>query len=144
MTLPQDVQSLRLGTWNRRRSDAWTDQVFRLRVISFMDSFVEIHSWAGSWDVTERFSDTTHDALGGMISNINVRVPRGPTGEPNEIDFKQRPGVRLLLLGVTRRKDPSRFEVALPFPSGSFTSGVAVDRLLDKARLSLEAEHARA
>ena len=123
-------------TWNRRASDAWTDAAFRAPVLTYMHSFVELHGWVehGAWDVTERFAD----------NGINVRVPRTPPVQPpNEADFKQRPGMRLLILGVTRTRDQRRFETALSFPDGATTLPVELAVLLDLAGRSLEVEHAR-
>jgi hypothetical protein len=135
-TLPIDVESLRYGTWNRRPSDAWTNLALRVQIVATLDAFVIAHNWADAWDATERFTDT----------GINVRVPRTPPVQPAEVeDFKQRNGIRILVLGVTRDGThgftPERFEVALSFPMGN--EDPLLPTLLDIARRTLEAEHAR-
>ena len=101
-----------------------------------MTGFVEMHSWVehGAWDVTERFAD----------NGINVRVRRqSPVQPPDEADFKQRPGARLLNIGVTRTRDQRRFEVALSFALGPNTPAQEIANSLMLVRLSLEAEHMR-
>lgn len=123
---------IRQFPWNRRPSDAWTDAAFRAPVLSFMRSFAATHSWVatGAWDVTERFTGRS----------VDVKVPRrSPVQPPEDVDFKQRDGVRILVLGVTRTRDRERFEVALSFPDGPRTSEGQLAVLLDRAQLSLEA-----
>jgi hypothetical protein len=143
MDKPQDIRQL---PWNRRPSDAWTDAAFRAPVIAFMVGFVAGHSWVetGAWDATERFTSTSAEARGLGWSSIEVKVPRKSPVQPAEVaDFKQRTGVRILVLGVIRMRDQRRFEVALTFPAGSFTTATAIDTLLGHARFALEAEHKR-
>lgn len=131
MTLPQDVARLKNGTWNRRPSDAWTDPVMRGQIVAFMDTFVTAHGWTKRWDVTERFTDT----------GINVRVPRTqPVQPPDDPDFRQRGGLRILVMAVTRTRDKQRFEVGVSLPMGNTEPLLTI--LLDSVRRSLEAAHA--
>jgi hypothetical protein len=121
--------------WQRRASDAWTTAPLRAPVLTFLDGFVAEHGWARAWDVTERFSD----------HGVNVRVPRrSPVQPPEREPFYQRPGLRLLVIGVTRCRDARRFEVAISLPRGNTTPASELTVLLGRARLSLEAENRRA
>jgi hypothetical protein len=121
--------------WQRRASDAWTDESFREVVLTFLDEFLSSHTWAEEWEVVEKFSDTLHTS---SPSSINVKVPFGPTGPPNVEDFKQRNGDRLLVLTVVRERDQARFEHGITFTLGSATPQSRVDELLDHARLAFE------
>jgi len=129
MTLPADVATLRLGTWNRRKSDSWSDFSFRAQVVDFLDAFVDLRSWASSWIVTERFA----------TSNINVKIPRTlPVQEAELEDFKQRDGVRILVVVVVR-VDQAELEVATSFPNGPGTTPAALAKILDLAGPSIDA-----
>jgi len=130
MPLPVDVASLRYGTWNRRSSDAWTDFATRSLVVAFLDAFLAEHGWANAWDCTERFAD----------NGISVKVRRTPPVQPAERDdFQQRPGLRLLIMGVTRKRDTRRFEVAISFGRGTTTVNDSIAMLLDRTRESFRA-----
>ncbi len=126
MNTPRDIAFLRFK-WTRLDTQAWTDEGLRAQVIAFLDAFLAEHGWAKSWDVEERFTD----------NGVSVRVPAGPVNPPDPPDFKIRPGLRFLRLGVTRSMDLARFEVALSFPQGNATPGVP--ELLAQGRLSLRA-----
>lgn len=121
--------------WRRRAGDAWTSEPLRAPVLTFLADFVRGHSWAREWDVTERFSDR----------GIDVRVPRkSPVQPAEETPFYQRRGLRLLVIGVTRCRDSRRLEVAISLPQGNETGSAELAALLDRVRLTLEAENRRA
>ncbi len=132
MALPVDVAHLRLGTWNRRRSDAWTDFTFRSQAVDFLDAFVDLRRWAERWVVTERFA----------TSNVNVRVQRTPpVQEADDEDFKQRDGARILVVVVVREKDQVELEVALSFPKGPSTPMSELAKLLTLGGQSIDAQN---
>jgi len=128
--LPPDVARLRFGTWNQRPSDAWTDAATRAAAVAFLDSFLAEHGWADAWDCTERFAS----------NGIDVRVPRTPPVQPAErADFQQRPGLRLLVMGVRRKRDQRRFEVAISFTRGDDIAariGILLQRVRESFRAS--------
>lgn len=126
---PLDIQN---RPWTRRTSEAWTTASLRAQVLTFIGDYVAARSWLTSWDVVECFVD------GG----INVKVPRTPPVQPAEDDFQQRPGLRLLKFGVTRKRDSVRLEVAVDFRSGVITTD-DVARALQLVSMSLDAEHRR-
>ena len=146
--LPADIARLKFP-WRRRASDAWTTATLRASVLTFLNTFIASRSWTNAWDVTERYADTAHEGRGMSPQGIQARVPRGPAllfdNTPEE-DFQRRPGVRLLVLGVTRcggKRGTRRMEVSLHFPRGNKTPPMELAILLDRAGASLDAEHRR-
>lgn len=125
-----DAQDIATKPWRRRASDAWTNAAFRAPVLTYLTSFLAFHSWADSYEVTERFIDR----------GIDVRVPRRPPVQPGETaPFYQRPGNQLLIIAVFRRRDNVRLEVALTFTQGNETSAGDLATQLVLATQSLEA-----
>lgn len=128
MAKPPDIARL---PWTREDSHAWTDSAFRALVLAWLRSFTETHSWVArdGWDVVERFTDR----------GISVRVQRTPPVQPAEEDFRQRPGKRVLVVGMTRTRDRERFEVSVDFPEGAASSDEFVAKRLDLVRAALVA-----
>lgn len=135
--LPPDINRWRY-TWNRRRADAWTDSITRYAIRNFVEGYVETRSWAQTADVTERFID----------NGVNRRQPFGPTevlatdvrgGDQRE----QSPGIRIVVVGITRGRDRVRLETAITFHEGNDITPAEMDRLLGHAMRALDAEHRR-
>lgn len=120
--------------WYGLLGDQWTTREIRRVVIVWAIEYVASRSWLKAWDVIERFTDR----------GVSVAVPRQSPVQPAELeDFRKRPGLPVLLIGVTRRRDGRRFEVGLSFPGGAQTSLDEVGFELQRARASLDAEHRR-
>ncbi len=142
---PRDIER---EPWNRRGGDEWTTAAFRAPILTFMRGYTKGRNWAESWDVTERFTstNTTHIASGSP-SSITVQVPRGPALLLDNIppdEFKQRPGIRLIVFGVTRIAKAAfggakRFEVGVNFPEGIRTTTVELNALLAHVANALDA-----
>lgn len=94
------------------------------------------YGWVTSWEVRELFTATVHEARGLGVQDVNVRVARKSPVQPPERDFRQRAGIRILVLAVTAKPDNRRLEVGLSFPSGASTDAAETDRLLEHARQS--------
>lgn len=89
--------------------------------------------------MTERFVD----------NGIEARVQRGPSQLYDNTDaahFKQRPGDRLLIIGITTtdKFGARRYEVGILFPNGIDTPPSELNSLLAHAAESLDTEHRRA
>ena len=131
LSLPPDIAGRRF-TWIRERSQAWTEEPLRDQIRIFIEAFEAEHDWVrpGSMVVEEKFHTT----------NVNVKVPLGPTGPPQRRDnFLQRDGIPTIIVSCTRDRDSRGFEVGLPFALANDTPSTVVEVLLDSARLSLRA-----
>lgn len=89
--------------------------------------------------MTERFVD----------NGIEARVQRGPSQLFDNTDaahFKQRPGDRLIIIGITTtdKFGARRYEVGILFPNGIDTPPSELNNLLVHAAHSLDVEHRRA
>jgi len=103
--------------WERRQGDEWTTPEFRQLVFDWLIGFFESRDWSIKWDVKEK-----------------------ATAEKS-VD-RLREDELYLVIGVTRKTDNTRFEVAVAFRKNEREDNPqAVVTVLDRAGQALDAQH---
>ena len=105
--------------WFRPPSQRWTNEVFRARVLPFLDAFASEHrQWLSFMEVIERFTTPPLD--------INVYPDAA----------LQRAGVPTLVITAVH-KNGREFEVGVPFAAANDTPPETIDSLLAVVRESI-------
>jgi hypothetical protein len=110
-----DIEGL---PWTRRHGDEWTTPEFRQLVFDWIIGFFDSRDWPIKWDVTEKATATR---------------------SINRLDESK----VYLIIGVTRKSDNERFEVAVAFRENEREDNPqAVTTVLDGGGEALDAQHA--
>ena len=110
-----DIENL---PWTRKHGDEWTTPEFRALVFDWIIGFFESRDWPINWDVTEK-----------------ATAPKSVNRLPEDRLY--------LVLGITRKADNERFEVAVTFNVREREDNPqAVTTVLDRAGEAIDALHA--